>query len=356
MFSLLHPGKSPTLVVNGLLISSALLITGCASTEKHDVIEPTTASVPSADTKPVATTSSRHATAKDDQADPLEGFNRPMYDLNMGLDKYFIKHIASGYKYILPDFMETGVTNFFSNLKGINVVLNDTLQGKFGQGAEDTGRFLTNTTLGVGGLFDVASEFGLQSHDEDFGQTLATWGVGGSTYLVLPILGPTTFRDFAGSVTVDYATNPGNYVPGVGVLEGISKRANAEGALNFIDEAALDPYVFTRESYQQYRANLIKDGKVNSSSFDDLDIDAALEETESSAGSQKNAKPVSSDKPKVSNGGNKQPVSPVAASTASQPAFNDMHKSFEQAEQEFAEASEKMDQLAEIKQRRRHRR
>jgi phospholipid-binding lipoprotein MlaA len=333
MFSLLHPGKNRVLAFAGLLISSALLTTGCASTEIRDPTSPTRA-----DGTP--------------WADPYEGFNRSMYGFNMGLDRYLLKPVANSYQYITPDFMETGVSNFFTNLKGINVVLNDVLQGKLEQSAEDTGRFLTNTTLGVAGLFDVASGLGLRNNVEDFGQTLAVWGVDQGAYLVLPVLGPTTVRDGGGSI-LDRAANPGTYVPGTGILEGINDRANAEGALNFIDEAALDPYVFTRESFLQYRTNLINDGKSDSSSYD-LDLDAALEDSQPTTDGQKSGKPTSS-KPKATNSsvGSKL-TTPANSGASTSQAFNDMSKSFTHAEQEFEQASEKMDKLAE-KKRRRHR-
>lgn len=213
------------------------------------------------------------------QPDPMEGFNRSMYEFNSGLDRYLLKPVADAYTFITPDLMETGVSNFFNNLKGISVVLNDVLQGKLSQGAADAGRFLTNTTVGLGGLFDVASEFGLQQNVEDFGQTLAVWGVGPGPYLVLPVMGPTTLRDGSGSI-IDRAANPGTYLPGTGVLEGINERANADAALNFINEAALDPYIFTRESFLQYRRHLINDGKVDHNDYDldfELENDSAVE-------------------------------------------------------------------------------
>lgn len=222
------------------------------------------------------------------ERDPYEGFNRPMHGFNMTIDRWFLKPVANGYKDVTPVFVQTRVTNFFSNLKGINVVLNDFLQGKLNQGASDVGRFTTNSTLGLLGLFDVASDLGIEAHDEDFGQTLAVWGVGDGGYLVLPVLGPTTFRDGAGSV-FDRVANPGSYVPGVGIVEGINDRANAQGKLNFIDEAALDPYVFMRESYLQYRTNLVNDGKINPKNAD-IDLDAALDEIDSDKGSAKEIK------------------------------------------------------------------
>ena len=117
------------------------------------------------------------------------------------------KPISDAYLWITPKFFQTGISNFFSNLKDINVVLNDHMQGKFEQGAEDVGRFLTNSTVGVLGLFDVATDLGLKKHEEDFGQTLAVWGVPQGAYLVLPILGPTTARGVPGSI-FDTAANP----------------------------------------------------------------------------------------------------------------------------------------------------
>lgn len=258
MYTLSYSGKGRASLVWALCFSGALSVTGCATTE------------------PAKKGGDVSSLAHTNPVDPYEDFNRSMYGFNMGVDKYLLKPIAGGYQYITPDFMQTGVTNFFNNLKGINVVLNDLLQGKFGQGASDTGRFLTNSTIGVLGLFDVATDLGLESNVEDFGQTLAVWGVDQGPYLVLPIMGPTTLRD-GSAIVVDKAANPGTYVPGTGVIEGINERANAEGALNFIDEAALDPYVFTRESFLQYRNNLIKDGKADVDILE-LDVDAALED------------------------------------------------------------------------------
>ena len=257
-----YQGKSQASFFWTLYFSGALCLAGCASSESHTI----DATVAAPKVSPV---------------DPYEGFNRSMYGFNMGLDKYLLKPIADGYAFVMPDVMQTGVTNFFNNLKGINVVLNDVLQGKFEQSASDLGRFTTNTTLGLGGLFDVATPLGMQQNVEDFGQTMAVWGVDQGPYLVLPVLGPTTVRDGSGSI-LDRAANPGTYVMGTGIVEGINERANAESALNFIDEAALDPYVFTRESFLQYRQNLANDGKADVDSFD-LDIDEALSEADQSA-------------------------------------------------------------------------
>lgn len=168
--------------------------------------------------------------------------------------------------------MQTGVFNFFNNLKNVNVVINDVLQAKFSQSAEDTGRLAINSTAGLGGLFDVAKHVGLEQNEEDFDQTLAVWGVPQGSYLVLPLLGPSTARGIPGAV-FDTAANPASYVGlPVQLLSMLNARASAEGALKFIDEAALDPYVFTRESFLQWRNNLATDGKSEASSdIDDLD-------------------------------------------------------------------------------------
>jgi phospholipid-binding lipoprotein MlaA len=208
------------------------------------------------------------------QNDPYENVNRNIYGFNDKVDDFVAKPISDGYKFITPDFMETGVSNFFNNLKSINIVLNDVLQAKFEQGGRDTGRFLMNSTLGLAGLFDVAKNVGLEQNDEDFEQTLAVWGVPQGSYIVLPLLGPITTRGIPGAV-FDSAANPVNYVGApVQIISLINSRANAEGALKFIDEAALDPYVFTRESFLQWRNHLATDGKSGSSSeLDGLDID-----------------------------------------------------------------------------------
>jgi phospholipid-binding lipoprotein MlaA len=163
------------------------------------------------------------------------------------------------------------------------------LQAKFDQSGRDTGRFLMNSTLGMAGLFDVAKTVGLEQNDEDFEQTLAVWGVPQGSYLVLPLLGPITTRGIPGAV-FDTAANPSTYVGApVQVISLINTRANAEGALKFIDEAALDPYVFTRESFLQWRNHLATDGK-SETSTDLTDIDSELLDDDQSSGKKTDAK------------------------------------------------------------------
>ncbi len=225
----------------------------------------------------------------DEEKDPLEGFNRAMYQFNDTVDTLIAEPITVVYKWIFPQFVQDGVSNFYSNLNGFNVLVNDFLQGKFSQGLSDTGRLVLNSTAGLAGIVDVASHVGLEQHDEDFEQTLAVWGVPSGPYLVLPFVGPATLRGIPGFV-VDAAGHPVTYLPipfaAVGAL---NARANAEGALKFIDEAALDPYVFTRESYLQFREHQIKDGE-NDTPDDLLDFneelfeDEAFEEEEAGSG------------------------------------------------------------------------
>jgi len=313
-----YSGLSRASKVCLLFLLGALLLTGCAST------------------KEVA--NDNLARPSVNQTDPYEGFNRSMYGFNMGVDKYLLKPIADGYRYVTPDFMQSGVTNFFNNLKGINVVLNDLLQGKFKQSASDTGRFLTNSTFGVFGLFDVASDLGMEANIEDFGQTLAVWGVDQGPYLVLPILGPTTVRD-GPAIIVDKAANPGTYFPGTGIIEGINERANADSALKFIDEAALDPYVFTRESFLQYRNNLINDGKTDATNYD-LDLEEALMEEDAPVGEGK--------KPEAAENNAESVTVTSEAQSSDQKegaaeAFDSMSRSFEDALTEFEQASTKLD-------------
>ena len=130
-----------------------------------------------------------------DERDPWEGLNRKIFAFNDTLDKYALKPIAEGYQWITPDPVEDGVSNVFSNLWELTTIANDLLQFKFGQAASDTGRFLVNSTVGLLGIFDVASHMGLEKHQEDFGQTLGYWGVEPGPYIVAPLFGSFTLRD-----------------------------------------------------------------------------------------------------------------------------------------------------------------
>jgi phospholipid-binding lipoprotein MlaA len=198
--------------------------------------------------------------------DPLEPFNRAMYTFNDKLDRYFLKPVAKGYRAVVPSPARKGVSNFFSNLREPIVFVNDALQGKFKHAAGDLGRFVTNTTIGVFGLFDVATHFGLERHNEDFGQTLGVWGVKEGPYLVLPFFGPSSFRGGIG-LYADYQTYPPSHMEEQStasklyLLEAISTRAQLLEAGDILEQAAgQDPYVFVREAYRQRRRSLVRDG------------------------------------------------------------------------------------------------
>lgn len=217
------------------------------------------------------------AAGTDGQSDPWEGFNRAVYAFNEDFDRAILKPLAEGYQWLLPQPARTGITNVFSNLNDVVVVVNDLLQLKPQQAASDFSRLVWNSTAGLGGLFDVATPMGLPKHDEDFGQTLAHWGMGNGPYLVLPFLGPSTGRDAVG-LAVDYTQlDPVGYVKddaarwSAVALRAVDTRANLLRASRILDQAALDPYVFLREAYLQRREYLIYDGNPPPPNFDDFD-------------------------------------------------------------------------------------
>ncbi|MDT8410206.1 MAG: VacJ family lipoprotein, partial [Wenzhouxiangellaceae bacterium] len=140
-----------------------------------------------------------------DPSDPWEPYNRNIYKFNRTLDKAIVKPIAEGYEYVVPDPVETGITNFFTNLKSLQTMINLTLQGRPADTGRMLERFFVNTVFGLAGFFDVASKGGLPSFDEDFGQTMAVWGWKNSRYFVIPFLGPSTVRDGLGQPVDIYA-------------------------------------------------------------------------------------------------------------------------------------------------------
>lgn len=214
--------------------------------------------------------------------DPYEETNRKVFEFNQALDRNVLEPVSSAYASITPDFFRRGVTNFFSNARYPGVILNNLLQGKFKQSASDTGRFLVNTTIGVLGLWDPATSMGLPAHQEDFGQTLAVWGANSGPYLELPAFGPNYARTLP-DYPVSALTNVLNYVwdfqvtGPLFVLNVINTRAQLDKAVKIREQAALDPYIFTRTAYMQYRQNLIYDGDppeedlYDESLFDDIE-------------------------------------------------------------------------------------
>ena len=205
-------------------------------------------------------------TTSTDPRDPFEGFNRAMYSFNDGLDTVIVKPVSNAYKAITPDPVRTWVRNFFANIEDVFIGVNNMLQGKFVDGWTDWVRFAFNTVLGVGGINDVASEMGLEKHNEDFGQTFGRWGIGSGPYLVLPFFGPSSARDFAG-LWIDWTADPlWQYTRPIALrnslvfLRGVSRRTDLLDASRILEEAALDKYVFQRDAYLQRRRALIYDG------------------------------------------------------------------------------------------------
>lgn len=202
------------------------------------------------------------STAKNPQ-DPLEGFNRAMFSFNDKVDQAALKPAAKAYKAALPEFVQTGVGNFFGNIGDLSTALNNFLQARFKDGMSDLARVTLNTTFGIGGLIDVASEaWRLPKHDQDFGQTLGRWGVSSGPYLVLPLVGPTTTRD-ALAMPVDLETDLWSYKYPVrwrntgSVIRIVDKRAYILDSTSLIEEAALDRYEFVRDAYLQRRQSKI---------------------------------------------------------------------------------------------------
>lgn len=198
--------------------------------------------------------------------DPFESFNRSMYAFNEKVDEYVLKPVAKGYKAVTPDPVDKGITNFFNNLDDILVFFNNLLQLKIDQALEDTARIVFNTTFGLLGFIDVATEFGIEKNNEDFGQTLGYWGVESGPYLVLPILGPSSIRDGAGLVIdrtaldVVYDDMSLQHQLDFLAVEIIDKRADLLEAKDIVDETAPDPYAFIRDAWKQRRQNLVYDG------------------------------------------------------------------------------------------------
>ena len=199
--------------------------------------------------------------------DPWESWNRKVFNFNEDLDNALLKPVATAYTEILPEGVRRGVSNFYANFSDGWSAVNNMLQGKFALGFEDVTRVITNTLFGLGGVFDVASEMGIDHKYEDFGQTLGHYGVGAGAYVVLPILGPSTVRDTA-ALPLDRLASPPAFVDstgwsiGLGVLQLVSTRASLLGATRVIDEISLDKYTFIRDAYLQRRRSLIFDGDV----------------------------------------------------------------------------------------------
>ncbi len=206
--------------------------------------------------------------------DLLEPASRKSHAFNDALDRHVLEPVSDVYVKVTTERMRRSVGNFFNNLNEPNVLANDFLQGKIHQGIRDTLRFAFNSTLGIGGLFDVASGLDLPRHEEDFGQTLAVWGVGEGSYLELPFLGPSSVRDAPG-IAFAIFTSPLFFLDNLAVslslggLDVVDTRARLATAIELRRKTALDPYTFTREAYRQRREFLIYDGNPPLEEFDE---------------------------------------------------------------------------------------
>lgn len=249
--------------VHGLTaITAALVLTGCASTTSNP-------------------------------QDPLEGYNRAVFSFNDAVDRTVLKPTATAYKNVTPGFVQTGVGNFFGNLSDAWSAVNNLLQGKGQAGMGDVTRVAVNSTFGIFGLLDIASEAGIPKHNEDFGQTLGMWGVPSGPYLMLPLLGPSTVRDTS-ALPLDFAGDPWSYKQPVNwrnvgsFVRVVDKRASLLDATNLLEDAALDRYEFIRDGYLQRRQSQVYDGNVPEQ--------ATSENQGNNVNSQVVAQPVSSEK------------------------------------------------------------
>ena len=210
------------------------------------------------------------------EEDPWEGFNRAMFSFNETFDRILFKPIAKGYDFLTPKPLDDGISNVFNNLGEVRNFVNDSLQGKWRSAGTDISRLLINTTLGVGGLVDVASRLDVEGSEEDFGQTLGSWDVGAGPYLVIPFLGPSSMRDFVarfpdGFLYPPFYINPDSTRIAVNATDIIDTRSDLMATERLIQG---DRYTFIRDAYLQRREYLVTDGDVEDDfTSDDFDDD-----------------------------------------------------------------------------------
>lgn len=226
------------------------------------------------------------ARSADTSNDPWEGFNRNLFGVHQAIDGAVLEPVARGYRAITPRPLRTGVVNFLRNLKSPVVFANDVLQGEVGRAGNTVGRFAINTTLGIGGIFDPATSMGLERHEEDFGQTLAVWGVPTGPYLFVPLLGPTTVRDGAGRI-IDTAFDPLTWADfddvdtvraARTVIAGIAQREALIDQIDAFEAQGGDLYVTYRSAYEVSREAAIRNGRADVQDlpdFDDIDEEPA---------------------------------------------------------------------------------
>jgi len=205
------------------------------------------------------------ASAPATRSDPLEPMNRAVFAFNEAIDDAVLKPVATAYQKVVPELVRTGVDNVFANIGDLWSAVNQLLQAKPVAAVEMGFRFVVNTTFGIGGLFDIASDAGLERRSEDFGQTLGRWGLGTGPYLVLPLLGPSNFRDGA-ALVLDVNASPTGLLQeprdrnSASALQLVSTRARLLSATKAIDDVALDKYALIRDGFLARRRNLVYDG------------------------------------------------------------------------------------------------
>lgn len=213
------------------------------------------------------------------EGDPWQGFNRSMFAVHESVDQAVLEPVARGYRAVTPGPVRQGVLNFLRNLRGPVIFANDVLQGEPSRSVTTAARFAVNTTIGIAGIFDPASSMGLERHDEDFGQTLAVWGVDEGPYLFIPLMGPSNVRDTTGRV-VDMVFDPLSYLngddadawrAGRGILTGVATREQLLESVDDIRRDSLDPYSTIRSSYELLRASAIQNGQTDVEDLPEFD-------------------------------------------------------------------------------------
>lgn len=252
---------SRSLFVSTALLGASLATSAAQATPVDDLRDPMSAQL-EAQAQPVAD--------MDDENDPLEGLNRGIFEFNRVVDGAFLKPAAQIYRGVLPQEAQDGIRNFLRNLRSPLILVNNLLQGDMQAAGNTIGRFLLNTTAGLGGVLDLAADRGIPYRGEDFGQTLAVWGIGDGPYLMLPILGPSNVRDTTGMVA-EWLVDPVNYYLDEEGLEwliyvragltGIDARARSIDVLNELERTSLDYYAAIRSLYRQQRTNDIRNSR-----------------------------------------------------------------------------------------------
>ena len=258
------PFSSYKKVIHGLtslgLVSFVLSLSACSTTKKATMTED--------DTSVNIKESVAH--------DRFERLNRKIYRANIAIDNAISKPVAKVYKRFMPQILDDSITNVFANLDDVGNAINNLLQLKVGDALKDSERVIFNSTFGIAGIFDIATEMGLPKHHEDFGQTLARWGVPAGPYVMLPLIGPSTLRDATARLTVDQLTKPETYSKypyQLLLIDKLDARADLLSAEEVLKVFSDDQYSVLRDAWLQRRQSLIRDGKVDKQADDDM-IDA----------------------------------------------------------------------------------